>query len=474
MTPAAALPSPPKRDVDGFILPHSIEAERATLGAAMVSTAAADYVCDQLTAEAYFRRTHQTLFAAVRVLRDRKSAIDLLTLKTYLNSIGKLDDVGGPVYLAGLADGVPTSTNVAHYAGILRDLRVKRALVAYANRTIDLVAEGSHSAPAIVTDSDRRLMELQASHLDGRMAPLASSASALSADLEWRVAHRGELTGVETGFPSINELTLGWQPGDLIVLGARPSIGKTSFALNAAVHAAQAGRRVAIFSLEMRRRQLEYRILAQLSGLPLTRLLGGYLGDPDYGPLSAAMGIMWNLPIEIDDRAGQSAWDVRGACRRLKAKGGLDLVVIDYVQLMPGTLDRRGATRNEEITDISRRMKGLADEVDVPVLLLSQLNRANEQRSDPRPKLSDLRESGALEQDADLVCFLHRKNHREGGTTAFIFEKQRNGPTGTVNLTLDRDITTFTDGGEEPPATVEPPTKVRAPRLFAGRARHGE
>lgn len=464
----AVLPRPAPRDADTFILPHSLEAEKATLGAALISTTAADYIADHLTPSAYFRRVHQLLFTSIRALRDAGTAIDLVTLKEHLTQAGKLEDIGGPVYLAALVDG-GTSRNVAHYAGILRDLQVKRALVRHANETIDLVAEAAHSSSAILTDADRRLMELQAGHIEGRMLSLQQTAPALHADLEWRVAHKGELTGVETGYASINELTLGWQAGDLIVIGARPSIGKTTLAVNSAVAAARAGKRVAIFSLEMRRQQLEYRILAQLSQVPLSRILGGHLGDPDYARISTAMCEMSELGIEIDDRGGQTAWEVRSACRRLKAEQGLDMVVLDYVQLMTGTLERRGASRNDEITDISRRLKVLADEVGVPILLLSQLSRENEKRADPRPKLSDLRESGALEQDADLVCFLHRKNHREGGVTNFIIEKQRNGATGTVNLTLDRDVTTFLDGGEEPPEPPKEPAK-RKPRPYAARS----
>lgn len=466
----AALPTPPRVDVDTFVLPHNLEAERATLGAAMVSTLAADYVADKLSASSYFRRAHQVVFDQVRHLREEKTDVDFVTLKERLERIGKLEECGGPAYLSSLADGIPHSTNVSHYAGILRDLQAKRALVAYAQRTVDLVGAGAYSSAAILNDADRRLMDLQAGHVDGRMQSVASSISALSDDLAWRMDHKGELTGVDTGYPSINEQTLGWQAGDLIVIGARPSIGKTTFILNSAVHAAQgyakggAARRIAIFSLEMRRRQLEYRILSQLSGVPATRLLNGYLGDPDLEKLGNAMSVMAELGIEIDDRAGQTVWDIRAACRRLKAEVGLDLVIVDYAQLVPGTLERRGATRNEEITDISRRLKVLADEVSVPVVLLSQLSRKNQERTDPRPKLSDLRESGALEQDADIVAFLHRKNHKEGGTTEFIIEKARNGPTGTMKLTLDRDVVTFTDGGEDPPPDDKPTTSTRRRR----------
>lgn len=251
-------------------------------------------------------------------------------------------------------------------------------------------------------------------------------------------------------------------------------------ALNSAFAAAESQRhdgtkrRVAIFSMEMRRLQLEYRWLSALTNIDLSRVAGGYIREDEWPRVAEAMQRMVDADIHIDDTASRTVWDIRAECRRLKSEGGLDLVVIDYIQLMPGTLDRKGATRNEEVTHISRTLKVLADDLGVPFLVLSQLNRASETRSDPRPKLSDLRESGALEQDADIVMFLHRKNHRVSGTTQAIFEKQRNGPTGTVNLTLTRETCLFTDGGEDPP----PPTpeeqaqeqKARAGRFVKRRA----
>jgi len=476
---AVALSRPVPRDPDTFILPHSLEAEKSTLGAALISATAADYIADNLTEEAYFRRAHRALFRAIREIRERKSEVDFVTLKQSLIGAGQLEEVGGPAYIASLADGLPRSVNVEHYAGILKDLHTRRVLAGYANQTLDLIASGAHSGDAILIDADRRLLELQKGSSAGNMQALGSSATALSADLEWRVGHKGELTGLETGYDSINRETLGWQAGDMIIVAARPSIGKTSFVLNSAVHAARTFRRsgervrIAVFSLEMKRRQLEYRILAQLSGVQLTRILGGYIGDADYPKLSAAICEMGDLQIEIDDTSGQTVFDVRAACRRLKADGGLDGAVIDYIQLMPGSLEKRGATRNEELTDISRKLKIMAGELGLPVLVLSQLNRGSEDRLDTRPKLRDLRESGALEQDADIVAFLHRKNHREGGPTEFILEKQRNGATGTVMLTLDRETTTFTDGGEALPPEPEraKTTRVRPPRLFAGHGR---
>jgi replicative DNA helicase len=318
----------------------------------------------------------------------------------------------------------------------------------------------------VIARADRELIDLQR----GRAAELEdvrTTSDRLFAVIESNVARKGQLHGIETGFPSINAQTYGWMPGDLIVIAARPSIGKTVFALNTSVAAARAGAHVAFFSLEMRTEQLEYRLLTALSGVPGDRIKSGYLGEPDFAKLSDAMGVLAGLPIFISDRGRQTVWDVRSACRRVKSEHGLQLVVIDYVQLMAGSLERRGANRQEEITDISRRLKDLADELSVPILLVSQLNRGAETRADPRPKLSDLRESGALEQDADLVCFLHRKHHRVGGTTNFILEKQRNGPTGTVNLTLDRETQQFTDGGEDEPAQVASEAeRVKAPKLW--------
>jgi replicative DNA helicase len=455
---ATVLPKPPARDEDGFELPRSLEAEKSTLGAALLRSAAADYIVDKLTVDSYFRRAHREIFKAIVALRERQVEVDLLTIRAELQRVKQLDEVGGSAYISALTDGVPRTSNVAHYADILKDLQAKRAIADFANRTLDLVAAGEHSAHALLGDADRRLMDLQAGHIAGRMLSLKESQRELMDDLEWRVKHKGELTGVETGFKSINELTSGWQPGDLVIIAARPSIGKTTFLMNSLVAAALSGRRVAVFSFEMRRKQLEYRMLASLTGVALTRILGGYLTDSEWAKLSAAIVTMADLPLHVDDKAGQPWGDIRGTCRRLKADGGLDIVGIDYAQLIPGSLERRGASRNDEVTDISRGLKTLADELGVPILLLSQLTRDNEKRSDQRPKLSDLRESGSLEQDADIVGFIHRRNHREGGVSNFILEKQRNGPTGTVNITLDRDIVTFTDGGDEPPPAPPPET----------------
>jgi replicative DNA helicase len=464
-----------KADPDAPALPHNLEAERALLGAAMLSPAAADYVADHLSVDAFYRQAHQLVFAGIQTLRHQGSEVDLVTLRQVLGP-SKTSQVG-VAYLSGLVDGVPRATHVAHYAGILTDLLTKRSLVTYAQQVIGRVAENGQSGAQLVAEADRSLLALQAGYQNGRMAQVADTLPMLIEDMEHRYTHKGELLGLSSGFKSIDDLTFGWQAGDLIILAARPSIGKTTLALNTATATGLAGGRVAIFSLEMRRRQLEYRMVSTLSRVPLSQLLTGYLNEGDWPSLSQTWGTLGELRLAIDDTTGRTVHEMRSECRRLKAEGGLDLVIVDYVQLIPGTLDRRGATRNEEITDISRRLKTLADEGGFPVLLLSQLSRPDDRKPDARPKLTDLRDCGALEQDADVVAFLHRKQHKESGSTEFIVETARNGPTGTVLLTLDRDTTTFTDGGEPIPeptaAEQQAERKVKQVAFFKQRARKG-
>lgn len=455
-----ALPKPPMRDPAELLLPFNLEAERSTLGAAILYTDAADFITDKLTPDDFHRRAHAAIFETIRDLRHDGVEVDYVTIKEKLGS--KLDDVGGPAYIASLTDGVPRATNVRYYCDILRDLHAKRSLITFASLTLDHAVAGEHTAAELIADADRRLIELQAGHVDGRMVSIRSSGHRLLADLEYRAEHRGELLGLTTGYDSINELTLGWQASDLIIVAARPSMGKTSLVMNMATHVARAGKHVAIFSLEMRRKQLENRLLASLSGVALSRIMSGHLGAADYTALSESICELETLNISIDDRASQTIWDMRGACRRMKSEGKLDLVVIDYVQLIPGTLGRKGASRNDELTDISRRAKILADEITAPVILLSQLNRAMKGRQDRTPQLEDLKDCGALEQDADVVAFLHRKHHQESGTTKFIVRKARNGPTGTVNLTFEGDCVRFSDGGEDEPDEAPKPRKKKS------------
>ncbi len=457
------------------ILPHNLDAEKSVLGAILVNNNALPRAQELVKPEDFFRRGHQLLFAAMCRLGDaRDGAVDLITIKSELDRTKDLDEAGGAAYISGLTDGVPRSSNVAHYAGIVKEHALRRALIKTATSMLAEAYSGTRTSDEIISESDRSILDLQSGFVSGRMTDLRTTASQLFEDLEHRAQHRGELTGIETGYPSINELTSGWQRGDMIVVAARPSIGKSAFILNTGVATAKSGVGVAIFSLEMRRRQLEHRLLAQLAHVEATRILGGWLGEDDYTRLVTALGALHELPLFVDDRGGQTVWDIRATCRRLQAEKQIGLVIVDYIQLMHGTLDAR-ENRNAQLSDISRRLKTLADELNCPVIVCSQLNRRGDERADKRPILSDLRDTGALEQDADLVCFLHRKHHREDGLTQFIIEKQRNGPTGVVNLTIERKFQTFLDGGVEPEQEalpeVPPAEEPRAPEGFGPRRR---
>jgi replicative DNA helicase len=439
-------------------LPHNLEAERSVLGAILVHNSAWDHAAERLRSSDFYRDAHARIWKAMQTLIDRKVAVDFTTLREELTRVGDIDEVGGAAYISSLSDGVPRATNVTYYAGIVREKAMLREVIDTANKVLASAYEAEDAPEDVLRKADRAFLELQRRKTSSRMRALKETTKGIFERLEWRAANRGKLVGVETGYPSINELTLGWRKKDMIILAARPSIGKTVFAMNTAVAAALAGSKVAIFSYEMRREQLEDRLLSSIAQVPFHRIEGGYLGERDYGPIANALGIIGNLPITIDDRAGQYVGEIRSTCRRLLAEDGLDLVVIDYVQLMPSE-NRRGTTRNEQLAEISRAIKEMADELDLPIILLSQLKRLDSRKSDPRPQLDDLRDCGSLEQDADEVNFLHRKNHKENGTTNFIREKARNGPTGSVNLTIDRDTVTFTDGGEDPPP--EPPERRR-------------
>lgn len=443
-----------RHEVEDMVLPHSMESERAVLGAILLNNGLYDRATKHLTTASFYRAAHASIYSSLARLLDAPSGVaDLMLLREDLSTHGVLEDVGGAPYIASLVDGVPRSVNLEHYAQIVKEKALLRACITVGNRLVTDAYVGEDPAATLIAAADHAIVGLQHGARTDQMRGFA--VGTYLDVLEYRDTHRGELTGPTTGFKSLDELTLGWQRGDLIVIGARPSIGKTTLVMNAAEAAAEAGARVAVFSMEMKRTQLDDRRVAAKTGVDLSRIQSGYIYEAEWAKITQALGEMGSTPLFVDDTPSQTVQDIRSTCRRLKSDGGLDLVVIDYIQLMPGSLDRRGATRNEEITHISRGLKVLAGDLHVAILVLSQLNRGGDGRADPRPKLSDLRESGALEQDADIVLFLHRKHHRESGTTQAIIEKQRNGPTGTVNLTLTRETCRFTDGGEEPPPPTE-------------------
>lgn len=445
------------------VLPQNLEAERSVLGAILITNSTFHAAAAILDERDFFRDAHRRVFKRLKDLSNRNEDMDLITLKNELEKNGELEDVGA-AYLGSLVDGVPRSTSVVAYADIVRNMATLRALIATGSKIVDAGYAAREDANQVVTWAEQQMFDLAHGHVASRLISLRESSTRIMERLAFRVQHRGEVTGVDTGFKSINDETFGWQPGDLIFVGARPSIGKTTFVMNSVVAAAKLGKRIGVFSMEMKRAQLEDRLVSSLSGVPLTRMLGGALGGSDWAKITDAMEVMHDLPIYIDDTSARTIWDLRSAARQMQAELGIDEMVVDYVQLMKGSLDTRNANRNMELTDISNRFKQLAGEMNIPIIVLSQLARKSLDRPDPRPKMSDLKDCGAFEQDADVVALLHRKNHREGGVTNFILEKQRNGPTGTVNLTLDRDTVTFTDGGEEPAPEPKAPAVVRRRR----------
>lgn len=465
------------RDILERTLPHSLDAERAVLGAILLHNGTYDRAARHISAASFYRDAHRRIFASLARLIDRPSgAADLPLLRDDLARCGDLDECGGPAYLSALVDGLPRATNIEHYAAVVKDKALLRECIYLGNKITAAAYEGEEPAATVIAAADQAIVALQHGAKADQMRSLAASQGELLDDLEHRIKHKGELSGVTTGFQSLNEMTLGWQAGDLIVLAARPSIGKTSLVLNSAFAGAEAlrpdgsRRHVAIFSLEMRRSQLEYRIVASLTNIDLSRLLGGYVRDNEWPKITEALERMHAADLYIDDTASRTVSDIRGTCRRLASEHRLDLVVIDYVQLMTGPRERKGTTRTEEIAHISRALKVLAGELAVPIILLSQLNRSAASRTDPRPQLSDLRDSGALEQDADIVLFLHRKHHRESGTTQAIIEKGRNIATGSVNLTICRETCLFTDGGDDPPPPSAEEQAESKKRAFVRRA----
>lgn len=466
--PSEPIPTPAVQSVDRT-LPHNLDAERSVLGAIITHNEAFEVATEILSDRDFYRDAHARIYRALERLIERKVDVDFVTLKEELGRVGELDDVGGPGYISSLSDGMPRSSNVKFYANIVREKGRLRGLIYAANKTLSDAYEAEDTVDAILERADRSLLDL-GTESGGRMRSLAEMVPDLFKRIEYRVEHKGELTGVDIGFASINQETLGLQAGDLNIIAARPSIGKTAFEINSALYGAMGPHRVktAMFSLEMTEVQLMDRIVATIAGVDAMRVRSGMLGALDLQAVGLAMAKMGELPIHVDDRVGLKPSEIRATCRRLKAEEGLDHVIVDYGQLVKPEGLRPGANRNEQLEMIATRLKDLAGELLIPVTMLSQLSRANEKRPDPKPKLSDLRESGALEQIAALVAFLHRKNHREGGTTQFIIEKQRNGPTGTVNLTFNRDTQTFTDGGEDPPEPERKPRKKTTSKRGAG------
>jgi replicative DNA helicase len=431
-------------------LPHNLEAERSVLGAILLRNDTFNQAAEVIDADDFFREAHRRIFNTMVALNEQADAIDLVTLKDALARSGELDEVGGPAYIARLIDGVPRATNVEYYARIIKEKSTLRALIANAHQILDEAYEAEQDADEVLDQAEKRIFEIADNRLRTGFIPVSALAQQSFETLAKLQQHRGLVTGVPTGFDELDEMTSGLQRGDLVIIAARPSMGKTSFILNIAQHAGLHGDRpmtVGFFSLEMSASQLFMRLLTAEARIDAHRLRTGHLSSDDYGRLVKAIGVLEQARIFIDDTAAIGVLEMRAKSRRLKTEHGLDLLIIDYLQLMQGR--GRFDNRQQELASISRSLKGLAKELDVPLVALSQLSRAAETRSDHRPQLSDLRESGALEQDADVVMMIFRpgvyeKDNPEIQNEAeIIVAKQRNGPIGTASLVFLPQYTLF-------------------------------
>jgi replicative DNA helicase len=429
--------------------PQNIEAEESIISAILIDNDALLDVIETLGPEDFYRTAHQKIYEAVIDLFDKAEPVDLVTLANKLKEKGQLEEVGGASYLARLGDTVPLAVNARHYAKIIHDKASLRRLIEKANAIVKRCFEERGEAEDVIDFAESAVFEISEQKARQSFYPLSKIILGNIETLEEKQGNHSLVTGVPTGFNQLDNLTSGLQNSDLIIIAARPSMGKTALALNIARNAAvDANIPVAVFSLEMSKEQLSLRMLCSEARIDSSRLRGGFFSMEDWHRLTDAAGILSEAPIYIDDSPSLSAMEIRAKARRLKMDKNIGLIIIDYLQLMQG---RSSAERRDlEISEISRGLKALAKELELPVMALSQLNRMLEQRTDKRPRLSDLRESGALEQDADVVAFIYRdevynkeEDNPNRGAAEIILSKQRNGPTGDVFLSFLKSYTRF-------------------------------
>ena len=443
--------------------PHDLQAEKSVLGAILLQNDRLSDAAEVLEPSDFYRKAHEILYAKMLAMHVKGIGIDLVTLMAALDARER-DVVQGPAYVSSLADGLPRGSNVTYYAGIVKSHAIRRGLIRAAEQALDEAYRADTDAAELLDEAEHRMFALADKQIKTGFVRASSLLPATFARFEHAANRRGMLTGIPTGFERLDELTHGLQPSELILIAARPSIGKTSLALNLALHAAvKAQKTVAIFSIEMTREELMFRFVTGEGQIDAHRARQGYLSDVEYRRLSDAMGVMDDAPIFLDDTSNVTLLTMRAKARRLKAEHGLDLVIIDYIQLMRST--RKAENRNLEVSAISAGLKALAKDLRVPVVALSQLSRAPEARGDKQPQLADLRDSGSLEQDADTVLLLHRPGHykptkgksslpmragleqpeEDESMAEVIIAKQRNGPTGIVKLRFDKQYTRFVD-----------------------------
>lgn len=432
----------------GKIPPNDIEAEQAVIGSMLTDKEAVSAAIEVLKPEDFYREDNRTIFEAVLSLYGRSEPIDIITLKSELSSMGKFEAVGGLEYIAELPDKVPTTANVEQYIKIVEEKSVLRNLIKTANEIITLGYDQTQEVDGIIDGAEKKIFEVMQKKNQKGYTPIKDILVETFTELEQLYNQKQRITGIPTGFSDLDLRTSGLHNSDLILVAARPAMGKSAFALNIATNAAvRAKVPVAIFSLEMSKEQMTSRILCSEAMVDSNKVRTGKIDDEEWGKLAAASGELSEASIFIDDTPGISIMEIRAKCRKMKIEKNIGLVVIDYLQLVQGS-GKRGSSREQEIAEISRSLKILAKEINVPVIALSQLSRAPEQRPDHRPMLSDLRESGSIEQDADIVMFLYRDDYyneesEKKNIAEVILAKHRAGSTGTVELLWLGNYTKF-------------------------------
>ena len=436
--------------MEGRVPPHSAEAEKSVLGAAMLSKDALFDVMEVVKPADFYDENHKEIFQAMIDLNRKNAPVDALTVAEELKKRNSLEMVGGRAYIASLSSMTPTTSNAMEYGRIVAEKASVRRLIETADDIVTKGYDGTMDANQMLDYAESGIFEISQARQKGQYSHIRDVLVENLAIIDRAEQMDGGLTGITTGFSKLDEMTSGMQKSDLIILAARPAMGKTAFALSLARNAAVKGKAsVMIFSLEMAKEQLTQRLLSMESKVDLQTLKTGRLERRDWDDLNVALDILSNSNIHIDDTAGISIMEMKSKCRRLKAEAGLDLVIIDYLQLM--NPEGKADSRTQEISVISRNLKFLARELDCPVLVLSQLSRAPEQRTDHRPMLSDLRESGSIEQDADIVIFLYRDEYynkedtEKPGECEVIVAKHRSGPTGSVDVAWIERYTQFKD-----------------------------
>jgi len=430
--------------------PHNIEAEQAVIGAIFLEPDAFSTAAERIGPNDFFRASHQVIFEVMYQLFEKGEPIDIVTVTTMLANAEKLDIAGGVTYLTDLAGSVPTAANIDYYSKIVEEKALLRRLIKTATEIVTETFSKEDEVEDVLDEAEKRILEVASRKNVNAFRPIKDVLINVYENIEQLHHAKDDITGIPTGFRDLDRMTAGFQRNDLIIIAARPSVGKTAFALNIAQNVAiNTNENVAIFSLEMGAEQLVQRMLCAEGNIDSQRLRTGKLEQEDWGKLTMAMGSLSHAGIYIDDSPGIRVTDIRSKCRRLKQEHGLGMIIIDYLQLIQGSENSK-ENRQQEVSEISRSLKGLARELEVPLIALSQLSRGVESRQDKRPMMSDLRESGSIEQDADIVGFLYRDDYYDSESEQqniieIIISKQRNGPTGTVELAFVKEYNKFVD-----------------------------